>query len=107
MELIAALAPGGRLVSYGLLDDRPFEMRAATVLFRNLLWQGFGLDNWRTNSSQETLALVGRGCWELLADQPQRVPVAGRFALDDFQAAFAPATRAPWRRQGVAGLIRP
>lgn len=88
LDMIAALVPGGRLVSYGVLDDRPFEMRAANVLYRNLVWQGFGIDDWLSRSSAETLSRAQRQCWELLAEQPPLVPVAARFALDDVQAAL-------------------
>lgn len=44
LDLIEACAPGGSLVSYGVLDDRPFELQAARILYRNLRWSGFGID---------------------------------------------------------------
>ncbi len=88
LDIIAALLPGGRLVSYGVLDDRPFEMRAAHLVYRNLVWQGFGIDRWLDHLSPEALSRARRGCWELLAREPQLVPVAASFALNDINAAI-------------------
>jgi NADPH2:quinone reductase len=88
LDMIASLVPGGRIVSYGVLDDRPFEMRAANVLYRNLIWQGFGIDRWLAQSTTETLARAQRECWELLARAPELVPVAAHFTLKDIHAAL-------------------
>ncbi len=88
LDLMAAASPGGRLISYGVLDDRPFELRAGTVLFRNLVWQGFGIDAWTAGSSAEILAAAMRECWSLLASEPELLPVAGRFGLEDFRLAL-------------------
>ncbi|HJV97039.1 MAG TPA: hypothetical protein VJ608_13420, partial [Albitalea sp.] len=44
LDLMAACAPGATLISYGVLDDRPFELKASALVFRNLRWQGFGVD---------------------------------------------------------------
>lgn len=89
--LIAATVPGGRLVSYGVLDDRPFEMHAATMVYRNLCWQGFGIDGWLNQCDAATLARAQRECWELLLHDPELVPVAARYPLGDFDAALAAA----------------
>jgi NADPH:quinone reductase-like Zn-dependent oxidoreductase len=88
LDLVAATTPGGRLISYGVLDDRPFEFRAATVLYRNLLWQGFGIDAWTASSSPETLTAAMAECWTLLASEPELLPVAARFGLKDFRLAL-------------------
>jgi NADPH:quinone reductase len=88
IDLINAMAPGGHLVSYGVIDDRPFEMRAATMIYRNVGWQGFGIGAWLSRSSDDTLRRAERDCWELLARQPSVVPVVGRYALAQFQAAL-------------------
>jgi NADPH:quinone reductase-like Zn-dependent oxidoreductase len=88
IELINAMVPGGRLVSYGVLDDRPFEMRAANMIYRNATWQGFGIGAWLSRSSSDTLRRAERECWELLSRQPDVVPVLGQVPLRDFQAAL-------------------
>ena len=100
LDLMAAAAPGGRLISYGVLDDRPFEVRAATVLDRNLLWQGFGIDAWTAGSSPETLATAADECWSLLASQPELLPIAGRFGLEEFRLALDSQ-----RQRGKAGKV--
>ncbi|MBD8879576.1 alcohol dehydrogenase catalytic domain-containing protein [Rhodanobacter sp. 7MK24] len=90
--LIAATVPGGRLVSYGVLDDRPFEMHAATMVYRNLSWQGFGIDGWLNQCEATTLARAQRECWELLSRHPELVPIAARYPMRDFDAALAAAS---------------
>ena len=100
LDLMAAAAPGGRLISYGVLDDRPFEFRAATVLYRNLLWQGFGIDAWTAGSSPEILAAAMGECWSLLASEPELLPVADRFGLEDFRLALDAL-----RQGGPAGKV--
>jgi len=88
VDLIAAAVQGGQLISYGVLDDRPFEFRAATVLFRNLTWRGFGIDAWTAAASAGTLAAAMAECWTLLASEPGLLPVAGRFRLAEIQRAL-------------------
>ncbi|RCS30893.1 hypothetical protein DEO45_03835 [Rhodanobacter denitrificans] len=89
--LIAATVPSGRMVTYGVLDDRPFEMHAATMVYRNLSWQGFGIDGWLNQCGAATLARAQRECWELLAGYPELVPIAAQYPLHDFDAALAAA----------------
>ncbi len=100
LDLIAAATPGGRLISYGVLDDRPFEFRAATVLDRHLLWQGFGIDAWTAGTSPETLAAAMAECWALLASEPELLPVAARFRLNEFRRALGAQ-----RRGGRTGKV--
>jgi NADPH2:quinone reductase len=88
LDLIAATVPGGRLISYGVLDDRTFEIRASTLLHRNLVWQGFGIDAWMAGGSHERLASAFAECWSLLASEPGLLPVAGRFELKDIERAL-------------------
>lgn len=87
--LIAATVPGGRMVTYGVLDDRPFEMHAATMVYRNFSWQGFGIDGWLNQCEAATLARAQRDCWELLLRRPELVPIAACHPLRDFDAALA------------------
>ena len=89
--LIAATVPGARLVTYGVLDDRPFEMHAATMVYRNLSWQGFGIDRWLDQCEAATLARAQRECWELLVRHPELVPIAARYPMRDFDAALVAA----------------
>lgn len=91
LAVIDAIVSGGTLVSYGVLDSRPFEMRAATMLFRNLSWHGFGIAGWLSDSEQSVIARAQRECWEMLARRPDLLPVVGRFPLGDFRMALRKA----------------
>ncbi len=91
LQLIDRTEPGGVLVSYGVLDDRPFELRASLLLYRALRWQGFGISVWLRRAGDATLAAAAAECWAVLADDPALLPVSGRFALDEFGPALTRA----------------
>lgn len=88
LGLIAVIRPGGRLISYRVLDDRPFELRAATVLYRNLAWEGFGIDGFLNRLDADLLARACEELWQLIAMRPDLVPVLARHPLSGIHAAL-------------------
>jgi NADPH:quinone reductase-like Zn-dependent oxidoreductase len=91
--LIERTLPGGSLFSYGVLDDRPIEIKASTLLYKSLRWQGFGISGWLNRASPETLDTAMRECWTLLADHPSKLPVIARHKLADFRTALVAARK--------------
>ncbi|WP_051334161.1 alcohol dehydrogenase catalytic domain-containing protein [Mesorhizobium sp. WSM3224] len=91
LALIARAAPGAALFSYGVLDDRPLEIKASTLLYKALRWQGFALSVWQNKASPETLAAAAKDCWSLLSRHPEKLPVVARYGLEDFATALAHA----------------
>ena len=81
VALIEALEPRGRLVSYGILDDGEMALKASQVLFRNMIWQGFGIDAWLDHASIAQLEHAQRELWNLLDAAPELLPVSGSFSL--------------------------
>ncbi|TIO78002.1 MAG: hypothetical protein E5X74_05450 [Mesorhizobium sp.] len=91
LALIERVLPGGTLLSYGVLDDRPIEIKASTLLYKSLRWQGFAISSWLNRASPETLETALRECWALLADHPSKLPVIARYKLEDFRKAMSVA----------------
>jgi NADPH2:quinone reductase len=79
--LMQVVRPEGTLFSYGVLDDRPFSMRASTVLFRDLHWRGFGINGFLETLSLELRNHGATELWQLLHEQPELLPVAERAPL--------------------------
>jgi NADPH:quinone reductase-like Zn-dependent oxidoreductase len=94
LALIGAIARGGQLVSYGVLDDAPFAMQASTVLYRNLTWRGFGIDRYLRELPAAALAQATPVLWDVLRRDPACAPVAARYPLSEFRAALRAAQQA-------------
>ncbi len=81
LPLIDALEARGRLISYGVLDDREIVIRSSRILYKNMIWQGFGIDGWLDNTSKSELQTAQKELWELLVANPDLLPVAESFDL--------------------------
>ncbi|WP_097461456.1 zinc-dependent alcohol dehydrogenase family protein [Mangrovitalea sediminis] len=88
LALIDALLPGGRLVTYGLLSDTDITLKGSTLLRKNLIWQGFGIEKWVSEKTPEDMHEATRELWAVLAEHPHVMPVIGRFPLERFQEAL-------------------
>lgn len=96
VALMNSLAPGSRLVSYGILDDTDITLKASQILFRSVTWQGFGIDGWLDSVPAEELSVAQENIWHLLSASPDLLPVIGTFGLSDIGQAIA-AARKPAR----------
>ena len=88
LALIDAIVPGGRLITYGLLDDTPLTLKSSTLLFKNLYWQGFGVDAWLARTVPGQLTAACDELWTLLGKEPELLPVVARFDLDRVKEAI-------------------
>ncbi len=88
LALIDALEPRGRLISYGILDDGDITLKASRLLYKNMIWQGFGIDGWLNNTTQEQLGTAQQELWEILSDHPELLPVIDSFSLSRIQEAI-------------------
>jgi NADPH:quinone reductase-like Zn-dependent oxidoreductase len=93
LALVARAAPGATLFSYGVLDDRPIEIKASTLLYKALHWRGFALSVWQNRASTEALAAAAKDCWSILSRYPEKLPVIYRYGLEEFATAL-PRARA-------------
>jgi NADPH:quinone reductase-like Zn-dependent oxidoreductase len=103
LDLINVLQPRGRLISYGVLDDSSITLKASTLLFKNMYWQGFGLDGWLNNTKPQQLNNAEQELWELLSQEPGLLPVLGSFNLDEVQKAIRASRET--RRPGKVLLV--
>lgn len=93
LDLIEACAPGGSLVSYGVLDDQPFELQASRILYRNLRWSGFGIDLYLDRAGASAMAQARETVWRLMREQPGLTSVAAVHPLREHAAALRDSTR--------------
>lgn len=105
LTLAGAVAPGGQLVSYGVLDDRPFPIQVSTLLFRDLTWRGFGVELYLRRLPHARLAEAAALLWDVLRTEPACAPVAARVPLADFREALAASAPGggPWKAILVTG----
>lgn len=82
LALIDGIEPGGRLITYGLLNDTDITFKASTLLRRNLTWQGFGIDHWIQITPIADLDVAAKTLWRLLAEQPDLLPVIAHYPLE-------------------------
>ncbi|WP_321530243.1 zinc-dependent alcohol dehydrogenase family protein [uncultured Desulfuromonas sp.] len=100
LALIEVIAPGGHLITYGLLDDAPITLKSSIVLFKNLRWYGFGVDDWLNRMSSEQLDQAKQALWSLLGNTPELLPVIGSFRLDQWPTAIE-----AWQQNKQPGKI--
>jgi len=95
LALLDALEPGGRLVTYGLLDEGDVVVQASRLIARNAIWQGFGLDHWLDAAHPTELGRAQRALWNMLEERPDLLPVATSFSLAQVHDAIHAARTAP------------
>jgi NADPH:quinone reductase-like Zn-dependent oxidoreductase len=69
--LIQSIEQNGVFVSFGILDNSCFTLPTSTILFKNLVWLGFGIDKWLSNLSQEKLTNIVEKLWCYLQLNPK------------------------------------
>jgi NADPH:quinone reductase len=88
-KLFAALAPGARVIAYGVQDRMPAAVTNAMLIYSNLTWKGFGIDRWLSMLAGEAKARMIDELWSMIRDDLLPLSVASRHALADFPAALA------------------
>lgn len=91
-QLAELLAPGGRLVSFGAMSDRPLEISSGLLIFRRITVSGF----WAAVRTGELGPKLGEMIGELIgmaASGELRLPVDGVFPLDKAAEAAAASDR--------------
>jgi len=86
-ELLHAMAPFGKIISYGLLDKANVSYHNSTVIFKNLTITGFGIDAWLTKKGEQVHGIY-RELAAIVANPDFKMPVAAVFPMVDFRDAF-------------------
>lgn len=79
-QVLPALRQGAVLVSYGLLADAPVSVHSADLIFRNLSWQGFGIDHWLAGHPHRRDAMLSE-LWTAVATRRLVLPVREQLPL--------------------------
>lgn len=97
---LSLLAPGGTMLSFGMMSGEPIPVDPSHLVFRDVALRGFWLTNWMRKAGEERRqALIGR-LTGLMADGLVVPPVAAVHPLSDVVAAVAAA-----ERPGRAGKV--
>jgi len=84
---LPALRQGGVVVSYGLLSADAALIHNADMIYRNLTWHGFGVDDWLSRNAHKRDAMQFE-LWNAIAGKTLRLPTRGRFALSELRDAL-------------------
>lgn len=88
-KLFATLAPGARVVAYGVQDREPAAITNAMLIYSNLTWKGFGIDRWLSLTTADVRTRLMSELWSLIGEGTLPLPVASRHALAEFRGALA------------------
>ncbi|MGA7390312.1 MAG: zinc-dependent alcohol dehydrogenase family protein [Pseudolabrys sp.] len=88
-KLFAALAPGARIIAYGVQDREPAAVTNAMLVYSNLTWIGFGIDRWLSGFPGDQKASMVRDLWSMLRDNTLTLPIASKHSLAQFRNALA------------------
>lgn len=92
-SLAAALAPGGTVLTYGLLSGDDCQVDTRLVVFHGIRLEGFWFPRARAALDAQQAAELRSEAMELVIGGLPRVPVADHYPLDDIVRAFEHAAR--------------
>ncbi|MDH6194150.1 NADPH:quinone reductase-like Zn-dependent oxidoreductase [Mycobacterium frederiksbergense] len=92
-ELISLLAPGGTLISYGMLVHENVPLNASTLIGNEIGLRGLNVGRWVTGVSRERRASDIAAAAALVAAQPSELDVAGTYPLSHITDAVHNVTR--------------
>ncbi len=88
-KLFPSLAPGARIIAYGVQDRTPAAVTNAMLIYSNLTWKGFGIDRWLSEFPHDQLVGMVRELWSMVRDETLTLPVASKHGLSQFREALA------------------
>ncbi|BBK29912.1 NADPH:quinone reductase-like Zn-dependent oxidoreductase [Stella humosa] len=97
---LGLLAPGGTLLSYGMMSGEPIPVDPAHLVFRDITVRGFWLTNWMRRAGGERRAALIARLAGLMGQGLVVPPVAAILPLDRIAEAVAAA-----ERPGRAGKV--
>ena len=102
-QLFSMLAPGARVVAYGVQDREPAAITNAMLVYSNLTWKGFGIDRWLSQQNAPKLAALYQELWSMIRTGELKLPVHATFGLVAFDKALA--ANADKMRRGKVLLV--
>ncbi|MEU8974570.1 zinc-binding dehydrogenase [Streptomyces monashensis] len=92
-DLLALLAPGGKLVSYGQIAEEPIAVHASTLLHGSLTLRGKNIGRWSSEVSAERRASDVAAAISIASALHDQFDVAATYGLDELADAVKHAVR--------------
>ncbi|MFI1735089.1 zinc-binding dehydrogenase [Streptomyces acidicola] len=99
-SLLDLLAPGGKLVSYGLIAEEPISLHASTLLNKSLTLRGRSIGRWLSEASAERRASDVATAQQIALALKDQFEVAATYGLGELADAVEHAVR-----PGKVGLV--
>lgn len=80
LEVMPAMRRGAVLVSYGLLSQASVPIHNADLIYRNLVWKGFGIDHWLDRHRAQREVLLS-DLWHAISTGSLPMPVRAEYSL--------------------------
>ncbi len=87
--VIKNIAPYGRVIIYGRLDNNPARFYNSQILFKNLIIKGFGVRGYLQNQTKQQRDEMLNFLTHELAEPFFEMPVEGSYPLKNFKDALA------------------
>jgi NADPH:quinone reductase len=91
--LFTMLAPGARIIAYGVQDREAASITNAMMVYSNLIWKGFGIDRWLSGQAPAVRQAMFDDLWSMIRNGVLSLPVAARHPLERFLEAIAEDSR--------------
>ncbi|MEV6591840.1 zinc-binding dehydrogenase [Streptomyces acidicola] len=99
-SLLDLLAPGGKLVSYGMIAEEPISLHASTLLNKSLTLRGRSIGRWLSEASAERRASDVATAKQIALALKDQFEVAATYGLGELSDAVEHAVR-----PGKVGLV--
>jgi NADPH2:quinone reductase len=87
-QSIKCISINGQLISYGLLSNQNVEYHNSSIIFKNIVIKGFGIDNWLENVSSEKYEMICNNLIVSLSEPEFKMPVSKKYILLEFKKAL-------------------
>jgi NADPH:quinone reductase-like Zn-dependent oxidoreductase len=87
-RLIGTLAPGGRIIAYGVQDQETIPVSNAMIVYSNIMWEGFGIDRWLSQQHRDEVSGMFGQIWSMIRTGVIQLPVDSTHPLQQFQDAL-------------------
>lgn len=93
IRLVRALSNGGTHITFGGASFEAVRFPTRNLIFHDICMKGFWLDRWYRTQSKERVQIMLDRVYPLLRDGTVKLPVAGKFRLQDYSQALETAAQ--------------
>jgi len=92
-KLAAVLAPGSKIVSYGLLESQFIHLNTALVVMKKLSVHGFYTGHWFQETDSKTRMKVQKSWIDLIGKGELKIPIEQTYSLRAYKEALTHASK--------------